>query len=284
MLEAVGRAWQTWRDKRRLIAPLLAFQSGRVFAHDLLFPELRPVRDAGGPELEPYRGLADAWDWYNSAQLPDYPSYLTALARRRGLVLRSVLDVACGTGLLSFRLGSAVEEVIGLDASEPMLTVARGRQRGTFVRGDFRDFNLGRQFNAAVCASNSLNYVADRGDLGRAFAAVGRHLRPGGVFVFDTSTERLMRLLSGLYLHVEQAGGRRFVLQFNYDAERRRETSRAILPAGVETHRRIPLDPADVIAAAKGSGLEVEDYFSSALWPRGWGHGTFCFFVLVKRS
>ena len=56
------------------------------------------------------------------------------------------------------------------------------------------------------------------------------------------------------------------------------------LPAGVETHRRVPVDPADVAAAVKGSGLEVADYFSSALMPRGWGPGLIHFFVLEKRG
>jgi hypothetical protein len=92
-----------------------------------------------------------------------------------------------------------------------------------------------------------------------------------------------MRVLSGYFLHVE-VGRRRFVLRFSYDAERRKEESQVILPTGVEMHRRIPLDPIDVWTAAEGSGLEVEDYFSSAFWPRDWGSGYFCFFVLVKRE
>lgn len=285
MLGAVGRACGVWWDRVKLMSPLWASPAGRFLAHDLRYPELQEVMRADGPELEPYQGLCPFWDHYGSAQLPGYISFLPALARRRGVALRSVLDLACGTGLLTTQFNAVVGEVVGLDASEHMLARARkrhGDQPGIgFACGDFRDFDIGRQFDAAVCASNSLNYVADRGELSRVFAAVGRHLRPGGLFVFDTQTERWMRALSGHFLHVE-AGRRRFAIGFSYDASRRKEASRVYLPAGVETHWRIPLDPIDVWTAAEGTGLEIEDYFSSALWPRDWGQGYCCFFVLVK--
>ncbi len=56
------------------------------------------------------------------------------------------LDLCCGTGDLAFALAEAGAEVVGLDFSEPMLTVARSRGRRknpepkvrnpTFLRGD----------------------------------------------------------------------------------------------------------------------------------------------------
>ena len=67
-----------------------------------------------------------------------------------------------------------------------------------------------------------------------------------------------MRRLSGLYLH-SNGRSQRFVIHFAYDAAHRKETSRTILPSGVETHRRILLGPRDVVAASEGTGLEVED-------------------------
>lgn len=192
------------------------------------------------------------WDGYVSPHLPDYTSFLGALARRRGIELRPVLDLACGTGALTRRLGGLASEVVGLDASAPMLDFARTRAHAgsEFVCGDFRDFALGRQFDAVVCASNSLNYVNDTVELGRVFTAVRNHLRPGGVMLFDTITDIGMKGNSGVYFHYE-GDGRRFVLVSAYDSNRRRQTARVVVAAGIETHRRIPLDPAEVAAAAK---------------------------------
>lgn len=288
MLGQVGRAWRTWRAKSRLIAPIWNSSPDLILSSGLLYPELQAVLKAGGPVLQPYEGMAAAWDEYGSAQLPDYTAFLEHLAHRRGAEYRSVLDLACGTGLLTPRLTRVAGEVVGLDASEQMLDVARARHVGraglSFTHGDFRSFALGRQFDAAVCASNSLNYLADRGELARVLAAVAEHLRPGGVFVFDVMTEWGMQYLSGHYLHA-LAGTRRFAIHFGYDRAQRRETSLAILRKGIETHRRIPLGPADVVAAVEGTGLEVADYFSSALLP--WGRSLGCtalFFVLSKKG
>jgi SAM-dependent methyltransferase len=283
MLGLVARAWREWQARSRLIAPLLRAPVG-FLDHEVRIPELREVLEAGGPELQPYEGLAAFYDGYGAALVPDYPAFLDHLASCRGIQLRSVLDLACGTGTLTGRL-ARVGEVIGVDVSERMLEVAWGRNGWvpgvSFARGDFRDFALGRQFDAVVCASNSLNYVADRGELARVFAAVSAHLRPGGLFTFDVTTEWGMQQQTGVYIHILTIDGW-FAMRFSYDAAGRRESLQVILPTGVETHRRIPLGPADVAAAVKGTGLSVEDYFSRAM---PWGRRiTTLFFVLSKRG
>ncbi len=268
-----------------LMAPLRKCGPGQFFAHSLRYPELERALRAG-PELPPYEGLAELWDAHCAPRLPDYPSFLASLAEPRGIRLRSVLDLACGAGTLGARLTRVAPAVVGLDSSESMLAQARRRpdlpSGVEFVRGDFRDFELGRRFDAVVCASNSLNYVADHRELASVFSAVAMHLEPGGLFVFDTITELGMRMLSGLFFHAE-ANGKRFALRFAYDVAHRREKSTVILSEGIETHRRIPLDVTDVDLAARSSGLQVEDYFCSASLSRRRWSGNMSFFVLRKR-
>ena len=76
----------------------------------------------------------------------DLPALLHAISL---LPPARVLDVACGTGFLTTHLGS---EVTGLDQSEAMLEVARGRVPwAEFVRGDafrmpFADHSFDRVF------------------------------------------------------------------------------------------------------------------------------------------
>jgi demethylmenaquinone methyltransferase/2-methoxy-6-polyprenyl-1,4-benzoquinol methylase len=78
----------------------------------------------------------------------DLPGLLRAISL---LPPARVLDVACGTGPLTLHLGP---EVTGLDQSEAMLEVARGRApRATFVRGDalqmpFADRSFDRVFSS----------------------------------------------------------------------------------------------------------------------------------------
>lgn len=80
-------------------------------------------------------------DWYRGTGLyaarvrPGWHAELEALRRvLRSLDLRSVLDVACGTGFLTRDLPG---RVVGLDQSLAMLRVARGRlPHGRVIQGD----------------------------------------------------------------------------------------------------------------------------------------------------
>jgi ubiquinone/menaquinone biosynthesis C-methylase UbiE len=97
-----------------------------------------------------------------------------------------VLDVACGTGLVSFRMLEAVGEsgsVVGTDISAEMvaharrLAVAKGLTNARFERFDAEAMNLeGEHFDAAVCALG-LMYVPDPVN---ALTEMLRLLKPGG--------------------------------------------------------------------------------------------------------
>ena len=116
----------------------------------------------------------------------DVPFY-TGLARQQG---GPVLELACGTGLLTIPLSSAGLPVVGLDRSRAMLDVAKRRAVAagapvTLVQADMRDFALRRKFALIVVARNSLLHLLSTEDLVAALAAVRRHLAPDGIFAFD---------------------------------------------------------------------------------------------------
>jgi len=54
-----------------------------------------------------------------------------------------------------------------------------------FIQGDMRRFDLGRRFPFIFIARNSLLHLTSTEDILAAFAAVRRHLAPGGLFAFD---------------------------------------------------------------------------------------------------
>jgi SAM-dependent methyltransferase len=101
-----------------------------------------------------------------------------------------VLELACGTGQLTVPIASAGVPTAGLDLSAPMLTAARERAAAAnvsveYVPGDMRNFDLDRKFTLIFIARNSLLHLHSTEDLLAAFAAVRRHLAPGGIFAFD---------------------------------------------------------------------------------------------------
>src|SRR5262249_54280534 len=135
------------------------------------------------PNTEPYGLLASCWEEYAHWFVPGYAPFLTAAGRRYGVAVRSVLDLACGTGLLGREPARRGASVVGLDASAAMLGRAEAQGGNVrYVRGDFRAFALGETFDAVVCSSDSLNYLGRAEELADVFGCVGRHLRPGGLF------------------------------------------------------------------------------------------------------
>jgi SAM-dependent methyltransferase len=269
-----------------LLAPVYARHPDLVVTHELVTGTRAPEpADLGVPALAPYEGLADVWHAYTRVRQADYAAFLDGLRSLRGLQLKSVLDLACGTGTLAARLAAVAGEVVGVDASDAMLARARAHCAWLpgveFRPGDFRALALGREFDAAVCGFNSLNYLNEVRELDDVLAGVARHLRPGGVFAFDTITHVGMGNLSGAQLFLT-TGGVAWEMYFAFDPAARVEVATVVLPSGVERHRRIPIDPADVLAAARRAGLRVDEYFSHALVPGRWLLGGACFFVLSK--
>ena len=108
-------------------------------------------------------------------------------ARRR---VQSVLDLACGTGNHAIPLARRGYEVAGLDLSRPMLAHARRKARAArlsipFVHGDMRRFDLGRPFDAAICAFGAFGYLLTDADVLRCLRSVHRHLSSDGLFTFE---------------------------------------------------------------------------------------------------
>lgn len=107
--------------------------------------------------------------------------------RRAGREVRSVLDIGCGTGGHALVLADRGFAVVGVDLSEAMLDIARGKagDRVEFVQGDARSFDLGRTFDAAAFFFAVLGYQQTNEDVRAALRTARRHLEPGGVLYLD---------------------------------------------------------------------------------------------------
>ena len=112
------------------------------------------------------------------------------ISTSRGSRPVAVLELACGTGLLTIPIALNGLPTVGLDKSSAMLSAAKKRASAAgasvaFVQGDMRDFALGRNFSLIFVARNSLLHLLSTEDLLASFTAVRRHLAPDGIFAFD---------------------------------------------------------------------------------------------------
>jgi predicted TPR repeat methyltransferase len=111
---------------------------------------------------------------------------------------RNVLELGCGTGSILKYLQDAYE-VSGLDISGKMLSIARKKvPRSRLFRQDMVHFRIDGRFDVIICIFDSINNLRRFSDWKKVFAAVRRHLLPGGCFIFDINTQRkLKRLIAG---------------------------------------------------------------------------------------
>ena len=112
------------------------------------------------------------------------------IARRIGTV-DAALDVCCGTGAaLGALCSQRIERIVGIDSSAGMLEVARQRVGGDprveLVRGDALDMPFHEEFDAAVSVG-AFGHIEVK-DEPRFAQSIHRALKPGGRFVFATST------------------------------------------------------------------------------------------------
>ncbi len=102
-----------------------------------------------------------------------------------------VLDLACGTGRMTRELSARGYDMIGVDASEDMLSEAMYSyaSRGIlYLLQDMRSFELYGTVGAVVCCLDSVNYLLSEEDLKKTFANVHNYLDPDGLFIFDVNT------------------------------------------------------------------------------------------------
>lgn len=128
--------------------------------------------------------------------------FLERQFRRSGFPVRSVLDLACGTGTIACLLAERGYEVIAADGSEEMLTQAAAKAAGLenpplFLLQAMPRLRLLRPVDAAVSTLDSLNYLTRVRDLRETFRRVYRWLRPGGQFIFDVNTPSKLRRMDG---------------------------------------------------------------------------------------
>lgn len=110
---------------------------------------------------------------------------LRDLIGRRAPSARTLLDVACGTGLHAQHLKRwfAVE---GLDINPTLLRAARERCPDvTFHEADMTGFDLGRRFDVVTCLFSSIAYVRTVAGLEAAVRSMAGHLDPGGLLIVE---------------------------------------------------------------------------------------------------
>jgi SAM-dependent methyltransferase len=110
--------------------------------------------------------------------------------RFNGSATVRALDLFCGTGGHSIALARLGFDVVGLDASEDMLMLAKrkansGDMNVRFETGDCRSLAFVGEFDLVLGLGQSLQYLVTYDEINSAFRSVRCALRSGGLWIFD---------------------------------------------------------------------------------------------------
>ncbi len=149
--------------------------------------------------MNAYHNLAASYDRLTGDV--DYEKILAfyqQILDREGVKPRTAVDLACGTGSVALLLARQGLQVVGVDLSEDMLTVAAQKAQEAqiyiqYVCQPLQKLHLPRGVDLAVCALDGLDYILDPGDCAAAIRRVYKALNPGGIFIFDVNTPEKLR-------------------------------------------------------------------------------------------
>lgn len=127
--------------------------------------------------------------------------YYESVFRRGGIPVKTVLDLACGTGTMTCLLAQRGYEMIAADVSDEMLSVAAAKtlelkNRPLLLNQPMEKLDLYGTVDAVVCTLDGINY-APPDKLPEILRRVHLFLEPGGLFIFDVHTPSKLHKLDG---------------------------------------------------------------------------------------
>lgn len=142
--------------------------------------------------MDSYGPLADYYDRLTrDVNYCQWATYIEKMFVTHSISGKLVLDLACGTGSLTFALADLGYEMIGVDSSPDMLAQATVKSYGfdgakpLFLNQTMENLDLYGTIHGCVCCLDSVNYVTQSETLLQAFQRVHLFLEPDGKFLFD---------------------------------------------------------------------------------------------------
>lgn len=129
-------------------------------------------------------------DLTNNVEYEKRIEYILNIFNENGVCSGEILDLACGTGTMSLLAKQKGFDVIGVDLSEDMLSIADNKAKGiiNFVKAPMQDFELSHKVSACMCNLDSINHLEGIEDVKNTFKCVYNVLKEDGIFVFDVNT------------------------------------------------------------------------------------------------
>lgn len=194
----------------------------------------------GGLDMDSYQDFAYVYDEFMDATpYEEWANKIAELIEKYGVtkpernaedVLDSeknlVVELGCGTGNLTELLYQKGYDMMGIDSSEDMLSIAMEKRMEReedilYLLQDMRELELYSTVGTMISVCDSVNYILKEEELYQVFSLVNNYLYPGGIFIFDFNTEYKYREVIGNTTIAENREDCSFIWENTYDVERK---------------------------------------------------------------
>lgn len=144
--------------------------------------------------MDAYSDFSYVYDTFmDETPYEEWCEFLTETLQKNGIKEGLLLDLGCGTGTMTELLAQKGYDMIGIDMSDQMLSVAMEKREQSgypilYLQQDMREFELYGTVKAVVCVCDSVNYLLEEEDILETFELVNNYLDPDGIFIFDFNT------------------------------------------------------------------------------------------------
>lgn len=145
--------------------------------------------------MSSYENFAKVYDiMMEDIPYQEWVEYIELIMKKNNCHPKLMLDLGCGTGNITTLLAQKGYDMIGIDNSADMLSIAKSKAKDhqvdiLYLLQDMRLFELYGTVGCIISLCDSLNYITEEKDLLEVFKLVNNYLDPSGLFIFDLNTE-----------------------------------------------------------------------------------------------
>jgi len=225
--------------------------------------------------MQPYDTLAV---WYDQL-MEDVPyerwaRRIAQLLKRLGPQPKKLLELAAGTGGMTAHLLAEGHWITAVERSEPMLQEAvaalgNGGGRLKLISAPMEQFDTAERFDAVLAVCDGFNYLESQAALRDMLARCAHLCRPGGLILFDLSTDWKFRHQLHQTVIAENHEDMAFIWENEYDPRTRvldfdltffvREG--ALFRRETEHHRQRAHSPEEIAGCCEALGLVLEGVY-----------------------
>ena len=175
--------------------------------------------------MEAYTDFASVYDEFmDNAPYKEWSEYLIGYLAKNQINDGIVLDLGCGTGVMTELFAQAGYDMIGADLSPEMLNIAMDKRAEhgldiLYLCQDMREFELYGTVRAVISVCDCVNYLLTEEDLKKTFRLVNNYLDPKGLFIFDFNTLYKYQEVIGNTVIAENREECSFIWENSFDKE-----------------------------------------------------------------